>query len=362
VSPVFLLRLTLDLIAAGLLLVGLAYWWLGNAVHELAGTAMFLLLIVHNGFNRRWYGTVVRPQREVRTLFNTVATLVLLVAMLALLVTSVLISETLADLLPVPSVTARQIHILAAYWVLVIVAVHLGFRWPLLMATARSLLGLSQPNRWRTYALRLAAAAVAAHGVWSFYVLGIGTKLAMKVTLLDMWNFEESAAGFFVHCGAVAGLIISLTYYGLKLIRRPRRTMMKLATCLAAVTAALVLAMPAHAQSTGTPAPAAGQQTRAQMLMGDIAPKLAELTDTVLFGDIWQRPGLSKRDRSLVTVAALIALNRPDQLRSHLALARDNGVTQEELVEAITHLAFYTGWPNGVAAVGIARDVFKQKP
>jgi 4-carboxymuconolactone decarboxylase len=95
--------------------------------------------------------------------------------------------------------------------------------------------------------------------------------------------------------------------------------------------------------------------------MGDIAPKLADLTDTVLFGDVWERPQLSKRDRSLVTVSALVAMSRPDQLRSHLALARKNGLTEEELVEAITHLAFYSGWPNAVAAVTIAREVFAKK-
>jgi 4-carboxymuconolactone decarboxylase len=99
-------------------------------------------------------------------------------------------------------------------------------------------------------------------------------------------------------------------------------------------------------------------QTAAQQLMGDVAPKLAELTDTVLFGDVWERAGLSKRDRSLITVSALIALNRPDQLKAHLAIALKNGVTREELTEVITHLAFYAGWPSGVAAVGIAREVF----
>jgi 4-carboxymuconolactone decarboxylase len=95
--------------------------------------------------------------------------------------------------------------------------------------------------------------------------------------------------------------------------------------------------------------------------MGDIAPKLAELTDNVLFGDVWQRPGLAKRDRSLVTISALIAMNRPDQLRSHLVLARQNGVTETEIIEAVTHLAFYTGWPNAVSAVAIAREVFAKK-
>ncbi|MDZ7363606.1 MAG: carboxymuconolactone decarboxylase family protein [candidate division KSB1 bacterium] len=105
----------------------------------------------------------------------------------------------------------------------------------------------------------------------------------------------------------------------------------------------------------------AQQPSRAQQLMGDLAPKLAELTDEVLFGDVWERPELSKRDRSLVTVAALIAMNRPDQLRSHLVRARENGVTQEELIETITHLAFYAGWPNAVTAVAVAREVFGKK-
>ena len=113
--------------------------------------------------------------------------------------------------------------------------------------------------------------------------------------------------------------------------------------------------------SPASPAPVANAQpSRAQQLMGDIAPKLADLTDSVLFGDVWARPQLSRRDRSRVTVSALIALNRPDQLRSHLALARQNGLTEEELVEAITHLAFYAGWPNAITAVGVARDVFKK--
>jgi 4-carboxymuconolactone decarboxylase len=104
------------------------------------------------------------------------------------------------------------------------------------------------------------------------------------------------------------------------------------------------------------------QPSRAQQLMGETAPKLAELTDKVLYDDIWERPELSKRERSLITVSALIALNRPDQLRSHINLALKNGVTQSEISEEITHLAFYTGWPSAVTAVGIAKDIFKDNP
>lgn len=113
-------------------------------------------------------------------------------------------------------------------------------------------------------------------------------------------------------------------------------------------------------EQSATRAPVA-QPRPSQQAIGDFAPKLAELTDDVLYGDVWERPELSKRDRSLVTVAALIALNRPDQLRSHLVRARENGVTHEELVETITHLAFYAGWPNAVTAIGVAREVFEKK-
>ncbi len=100
------------------------------------------------------------------------------------------------------------------------------------------------------------------------------------------------------------------------------------------------------------------QQTTAQKMIGEFAPKLVELTDRVLFDDVWERPELSKRDRSLVTVSALIALNRPDQLRFHLARAVENGVQQRELIEVITHLAFYSGWPSAMTAVMIAKELF----
>ena len=92
----------------------------------------------------------------------------------------------------------------------------------------------------------------------------------------------------------------------------------------------------------------------------DIAPALAELTDNVLFGDVWLRPGLSPRDRSLITVASLVALYRTNELPFHLKKALDNGVTQDELVELITHLAFYSGWPTANTALSIARRVFDE--
>jgi 4-carboxymuconolactone decarboxylase len=104
----------------------------------------------------------------------------------------------------------------------------------------------------------------------------------------------------------------------------------------------------------------AAEQSRAQRILGDLAPKLVSLTDEVLFGDVWVRPDLSPHDRSLITVAALVALYRENQLRFHLEKALENGVTAEELVETITHLAFYAGWPNASTAMTTLKAVLDQ--
>jgi 4-carboxymuconolactone decarboxylase len=101
--------------------------------------------------------------------------------------------------------------------------------------------------------------------------------------------------------------------------------------------------------------PAAGRKA-----FGDIAPALADYTDQVLFGDVWERPGLPKRDRSLITVATLVALYRTNELPFHLKRALENGLSRDELIETITHLAFYAGWPAASSAVTIARRVFSE--
>jgi 4-carboxymuconolactone decarboxylase len=100
-------------------------------------------------------------------------------------------------------------------------------------------------------------------------------------------------------------------------------------------------------------------QTTAQKLIGDFAPKLVSLTDDVLFGDIWARPELSPRDRSLITVASLVTGGNTEQLTGHLRRARDNGLTEPELKEVIIHLAFYAGWPRAMSAVQVAKRVFE---
>jgi 4-carboxymuconolactone decarboxylase len=92
--------------------------------------------------------------------------------------------------------------------------------------------------------------------------------------------------------------------------------------------------------------------------LADFAPALVGYTNEVLFGEVWERPELSPRDRSLITVASLVAGGNTEQLTFHLEYARKNGLTEEELIEAITHLAFYAGWPKAMSAMTVAKSVF----
>jgi 4-carboxymuconolactone decarboxylase len=117
---------------------------------------------------------------------------------------------------------------------------------------------------------------------------------------------------------------------------------------------------------TPTPLPLdeAAEAKRAEAVAGNfgsVAPGLVEYTTDYLFKDLWLRPDLAPRDRSLITVAALIANNQVGQIPFHLNRAMDNGLTQEQAAEVITHLAFYTGWPNAMSALPIAKEVFAQR-
>jgi hypothetical protein len=220
-------RLLLNAMAGGLLITALAFDWLGNLAHELIGTAMFALLIAHNTFNRRWYGSAVRKGGwDVRGWLNIATIATLAVAMLILLVTSIIISRSLFNFLPIASsVGARQLHAQAAYWVLVIVAVHVGMRWTMIMASIRGWLHLKSFSARRTWVLRALAIAIALYGVYSWLIMDTGSRLMAELAL-NFWNFEEEALRFLVHQGAIMGLFICLSHYGtiwLQILSRRQR-------------------------------------------------------------------------------------------------------------------------------------------
>lgn len=218
-NPVFLLRLALDFTAASLLLAGLAYYWLDNVAHELIGTAMFLLVLVHNVFNRRWYGRLSKTPREALGLSNTVTILSLAAVMLVLLATSLMISKSVFSFLPLSGgYTVRQIHTLAAYWALVIVSIHLGMRWSMIMSTFRSLCGITGTSTVRVALLRVTALAIAVYGIHSAIVMGIGSKLTAEVSM-DFWDFEASTFRFFAHTASILALGVFLGHYTAQWLR-----------------------------------------------------------------------------------------------------------------------------------------------
>lgn len=218
-----LTRLGIVLAAAVLLLLALPYYWQDNVFHELAGVGMLLLLVAHNVFNRRWYADLGRRPLDARSVINRAVVLCLAVVMLTLLVTSVMVSNTLfATLALDSSFRAKQLHALVAYWGLLIVAVHVGMRWTLLMGHARRTFGIKFASSARTWGLRLAAMTLAILGIRSSFVLDIGSKLFLRPTP-DWWDFEASTVGFFLHCLAIAGLYAVVSHYIVWWTQRSKR-------------------------------------------------------------------------------------------------------------------------------------------
>lgn len=214
----FRIRLLLDFLAVALIIACLAYWWLDNLSHELFGTALFALVIVHNVFNRRWYGGVVKRKLDAVRIVNLVTIACLAIGMTVMLVTSLLVSR---DLFPFPALSGafavREIHMFAGYWVLLIIAIHLGTRWAVVMNTIRSALGLASPSTSRTLVLRALALGIGVWGVKNSFDLAFGSKLMLTYSL-DMWDFSENALGFFVGYATIVGLYTAITHYALGLL------------------------------------------------------------------------------------------------------------------------------------------------
>lgn len=187
---------------------------------------MFALLFLHNIFNRRWYGGLPKTRRQPRPLATVLLNLTLLATMVTLLTSSVLISQTLFASVAIGGSTARDIHILAAYWAMIIIAIHLGMHWSIIMGIAARLAGVRDPNLIRTVSLRAMAFAAAVYGAYVFNQLDIGSRLLLIPTM-QFWDFNEDTAGFFVQHGAIIALFACLGHYGSVLLQglnRPSRS------------------------------------------------------------------------------------------------------------------------------------------
>lgn len=198
-----LMRLALDGGATVLLMLTLAYWWRGNLTHELAGTALFALLgrhLVNNGY---WWRGLRRGRYDLRRRIGLVLTALLAVAMAVLLATSFAISRSLFAWLPLPgSFTLGEIHMFAAYWVVVIVGLHIGLNWNRVSVPSRNpeLRAAAWPWLGWTFGLGLAAL-----GLRSAAVMDLWTRLRFDYSIV-MWDFNEQAPAFFGHWLAILAL------------------------------------------------------------------------------------------------------------------------------------------------------------
>ena len=215
----FRVRLLLDFLAVALIIACLAYWWLDNLSHELFGTALFLLVILHNVFNRRWYGGVAKRKMDAVRVVNLATIVCLAIGMTIMLVTSFLVSR---DLFPFTALSGafavREIHMFAGYWVLLIIAVHLGTRWGVVMNVFKTTFGMQQSNAVQAWSARILALVIVVWGARSFSEMAFGSKLMLTYSL-DMWDFSESAFGFFLNYGAIVGLFAALTHYALAAVQ-----------------------------------------------------------------------------------------------------------------------------------------------
>lgn len=213
-------RLVLTLATAALLLLALAYWWLNNLVHEAAGTVMFGLVARHVFLNRGWFVRLFRGSYDARRMLVTALHGGLIANMLVLLGTSLAISRSVFTVLNIPdTVTIRDLHWVAAYWLVMTVGVHLGLHWARVMSMLGSALRPALPLAVPRAALRFAAVCLAAFGLWSFSVMGIGIKLTWNYSL-NFWDFTASVAPFFAHLIGVLALPAVATHYMMKLTRR----------------------------------------------------------------------------------------------------------------------------------------------
>ena len=216
-------RLLPDGIALGLLLACMGYWWLGNVAHEVMGTAFLALIGRHLILNRRWFGAIRRGRYDAARRVRMGLNLMLAVTMLVMLVTSLLISEALRDLLNIPGLfTLREIHWFAAYWLVVIVGLHIGLHWHIVAGLARSRLPILQ-GRILGLVLWALAGLVALTGINSSFVMGLGTRLGFDYSL-TMWDFNDSTLPYFAHWLAITVLYAVLAHAVVRLLalRRPQ--------------------------------------------------------------------------------------------------------------------------------------------
>lgn len=218
-------RLALDAFMLALILLEFAYGLTGSMVHELIGLAMLQLFLLHGGLNWQWISSLLKGRYNAFRMLNVSVNALLLIASLVMMVSGMVNSELLFSATGVElELIPREVHTAAAYWFLILMAVHLGLHWKMVLSEARSLAGLAEPSRLGRLALKLSAAGIVVAGVQSSFARGVLGKLTAYYSF-DYWDFDASIAGFFLQYLAIVGLYATLAYYALPLFKRREQSL-----------------------------------------------------------------------------------------------------------------------------------------
>ena len=212
-------RLSLDCVMVGLMLLTFAYQLTGGMLHELIGVAMFAMAAVHGLLNRRWFGTLFKGKYGVRRLTGNVVNLLLLVAVVLLFASGFANSQVFGFLRTDEEVFSRRFHAWAAYWMLVLVSIHLGLHWKMVLAEVLKAIRFIGAGGIAAIALRILAVMIAACGVRASFDRDMYSKLMAHLSF-DYWDFSESVAGFFAEYLSIMGVFVCVTYYASKLFRK----------------------------------------------------------------------------------------------------------------------------------------------
>jgi hypothetical protein len=217
------IRLVIDLVMTILMVVAMAYYITGNTIHELVGVILFVLFIVHNILNRRWYKTIFKGKHNVRRILSIAVNLLFLASMAVVMISSVPISRDIFSIIPInDEMIMLQLHVQTAYWGFIFMAVHIGMSWGTIINAVRKMTGISSTSLIRTVMLRIIAVLIVVYGIQASFERDMATKLF----IYDPFGFgiEEKTIGFLIDYLSMMGIYIGGTHYALKFVQKQEKT------------------------------------------------------------------------------------------------------------------------------------------
>lgn len=214
-------KLVVDLVMTVLLLCQMAYMMIGEAAHEWIGTSMFVLFILHHVLNGKWHRNLIKGRYSGLRIAQTAVGVLMLAAMIGLMLSGIMMSRYVFSFLSIEgSISfARTLHMLASYWGFLLMSIHLGLHWSMILGMARKMRGEKKTSRAGIFLLRLAAAAVSAYGIFAFVKHDLASYLFLKTEFV-FFDMSQPLLLFLSEYAAMMGLFVCLAYYGEKLLRR----------------------------------------------------------------------------------------------------------------------------------------------